>query len=247
MQPIIPIVKAAIKRGQSQVCLDSAEREQVRRKNISVKVCGMRDAENIREVEALGIDLMGFIFWPKSSRYVSERPIYLPTQCKRVGVFVDEDAETIKKIAEGYALDYIQLHGHESPDYIRQLRSVCSDSIATIKAFNIATKEDLEATKPYEGIVDYYLFDTRATVPAGSPAGSVLPGGTGAQFDWSLLADYVGQTPFLLSGGIGPDDAERVKTFQHPKCIGIDLNSRFEISPGLKDVEKLKKFLMFNV
>jgi len=203
----------------------------------------MREAENIREVEALGIDLMGFIFWPKSSRYVSERPAYLPTQCKRVGVFVDEDVETIKKIAEGYALDYIQLHGHESPDYIRQLRSVCSDSIATIKAFNIATKEDLEATKPYEGIVDYYLFDTRATVAAGSPAGSVLPGGTGAQFDWRVLTDYVGETSFLLSGGIGPDDAERVKTFQHPKCIGIDLNSKFESTPAIKDAAVLSRFL----
>ena len=208
-----------------------------------IKVCGMREAENIREVEALGIDLMGFIFWPKSSRYVSERPAYLPTQCKRVGVFVDEDVETIKKIAEGYALDYIQLHGHESPDYIRQLRSVCSDSIATIKAFNIATKEDLEATKPYEGIVDYYLFDTRATVAAGSPAGSVLPGGTGAQFDWRVLTDYVGETSFLLSGGIGPDDAERVKTFQHPKCIGIDLNSKFESTPAIKDAAVLSRFL----
>ena len=237
MQPIIPIVKAAIKRGQSQVCLDSAEREQVRRKNISVKVCGMRDAENIREVEALGIDLMGFIFWPKSSRYVSERPAYMPQTAKRVGVFVNEDIKQVKRIAEEYSLDVIQLHGSESPDYIRQLGSVCGDTIATIKAFNIATAADLDATKSYEGIVDYFLFDTKTPIP----------GGSGVQFDWSLLADYVGQTPFLLSGGIGPDDVERIKTFQHPKCIGIDLNSRFEISPGLKDVEKLKKFLMFNV
>ena len=237
MHPIIPIVKAAIMRGQSQVCLDSAEREQVRRKNISVKVCGMRDAENIREVEALGIDLMGFIFWPKSSRYVSERPAYMPQTAKRVGVFVNEDIKQVKRIAEEYSLDVIQLHGSESPDYIRQLGSVCGDTIATVKAFNIATAADLDATKSYEGIVDYFLFDTKTPIP----------GGSGVQFDWSLLADYVGQTPFLLSGGIGPDDAERVCAFSHPKCIGIDLNSRFEISPGLKDVEKLKKFLMFNV
>ena len=223
-------------------------------KNILIKVCGMRDAENIREVEQLSkelsiinsqlsIDLMGFIFWPKSSRYVSERPAYLPTQCKRVGVFVDENPETIKKIAEDYALDIIQLHGTESPDFVRRLRSVYGDSVAVIKAFNIATKEDLDATKPYEGLVDYFLFDTRATMPAGSSAGSVLPGGTGAQFDWSVLADYVGETPFLLSGGIGPDDADRVRAFHHPKCIGIDLNSKFEVSPALKDVEKLKRFL----
>ena len=189
----------------------------------------MRDAENIREVEALGIDLMGFIFWPKSSRYVSERPSYLPTQCKRVGVFVDEDVETIKQITNDYVLDIIQLHGSESPDYIRHLNIQCS----IIKAFNIATTEDLEATKPYEGIVDYFLFDAKAQ----------LPGGNGQQFDWSVLTDYVGETPFLLSGGIGPNDAKRVKAFHHAKCIGIDLNSKFEDAAALKNIQKLKTFI----
>ena len=193
----------------------------------------MREAENIREVEALGIDLMGFIFWPKSSRYVSERPAYLPTQCKRVGVFVDASIEEIMQKVQDYALDAIQLHGHESPDYIRQLSSVCGDSIATIKAFNIATTADLEATKPYEGIVDYFLFDTKGK----------MVGGNGEKFDWSVLKSYTGKTPFLLSGGIGSDDAERVKAFNHPKCIGIDLNSRFELYPAVKDVEKLKEFI----
>ena len=197
-----------------------------------IKVCGMREAENIREVEALGIDWMGFIFWPKSSRYVSERPAYLPTKCKRVGVFVDEDAEKIKKTAEDYDLDYIQLHGSESPDFIHALR-VNGGFAAVIKAFNIATAADLEATKTYEGIVDYFLFDTKGK--------SV--GGNGEKFDWSVLEAYHGDTPFLLSGGIGPDDAERVKAFNHSKCIGIDLNSRFELSPALKDIEKNKSFL----
>lgn len=200
---------------------------------MTIKVCGMRDAENIREVEALGIDMMGFIFWPKSKRYVSEKPEYLPVSCKRIGVFVDESIEQVKHIADNYALDIIQLHGSESPDFARRLRSVCGDTIATIKAFNIATKEDLEATKPYEGIVDDFLFDTKGQ--------SV--GGNGEKFDWSVLEAYDGQTPFLLSGGIGPDDAERVKAFLHPKCIGIDLNSRFEISPGFKDVNKLREFI----
>ena len=193
-----------------------------------IKVCGMRDAENIREVEALGIDLMGFIFWPKSSRYVNERPAYLPTQCKRVGVFVDEDVNTIKKLANDYAIDYIQLHGSESPEYVQQLRNW-----QVIKAFNIATTEDLEATKTYEGIVDYFLFDTKGK--------SV--GGNGEKFDWSVLEAYHGDTPFLLSGGIGPDDAERVRTFQHEKCIGIDLNSKLELSPALKDINKLQEFI----
>ena len=197
-----------------------------------IKVCGMRESENIRKVEALGIDLMGFIFWPKSSRNVNERPAYLPTHSKRVGVFVNEDIEKVKYIAEDYALDFIQLHGSESPEQISHLSPLASH-LSIIKAFNIATKEDLKATKPYEGIVDYFLFDTKAQ----------LPGGTGKQFDWSVLANYIGNTPFLLSGGIGPDDAERVKAFNHPKCVGFDLNSKFEVEPALKDIQKLKTFL----
>ena len=223
------IIKVAIKREQSQACLSSAEREQAQRESsFLVKVCGMRDAENIREVEALGIDLMGFIFWPKSGRYVSERPAYLPTNCKRVGVFVDEDVETVKRIADDYVLDFIQLHGHESRAYCAQLKG-----LKLIKAFNIATTEDFKQTEPYTGIVDYFLFDTKGK--------SV--GGNGEKFDWSVLSAYDGNTPFLLSGGIGPDDTERVKASHHSKCVGIDLNSRFEIAPGLKDINKLKDFL----
>ena len=207
---------------------------------MKVKVCGMRDADNIRKVEGLGIDLMGFIFWPKSSRYVSERPACLPTKCKRVGVFVDQPIEEVTQIARDYALDYIQLHGHESPDFIRQLRSLCGDAIATIKAFNIATEEDFKATAPYKDIVDCFLFDTKGK--------SV--GGNGEKFDWSVLSSYEGQTPFLLSGGIGPDDVDSIKEYfsvDNPsvaaKCIGIDLNSRFETSPGMKDVHALRSFL----
>lgn len=215
-----------------------------------VKVCGMRDAENIREVEALGkefsilssqfsIYMMGFIFWPRSSRYVSERPAYLPQKAKRVGVFVDEEIEQVRHIAEEFALDIIQLHGTESPEYIRALHAAFSADArsaaipSVIKAFNIATKEDFEATKPYEGIADYFLFDTKGK----------CVGGNGEKFDWSVLADYVGETPFLLSGGIGPADAARIKAFHHPRCIGIDLNSRFECSPGVKDIQKLSTFL----
>ena len=192
----------------------------------------MREADNIREVEALGIDLMGFIFWPKSKRYVAEPPQYLPSQVKKVGVFVDASLEDIRQHIQDYQLDIIQLHGHETPDFIAQL-SIFNFQFSIIKAFNIATAEDLAQTKPYEGIVDYFLFDTKAQ----------LPGGCGEQFDWSVLSHYEGTTPFLLSGGIGPDDAERIKSFHHPRCIGIDLNSRFEIAPGLKDVNQLKDFI----
>ena len=195
---------------------------------MKVKVCGMRDADNIREVEALGIDMMGFIFWPKSNRYVRERPDYLPVYCKRVGVFVDEDIEQVKRTVDEYQLDMIQLHGHECPDYIRQL-----SGRKVIKAFNIATSADLEATKPYEGIVDYFLFDTKGK----------RVGGNGAKFDWTVLADYVGETPFLLSGGIGPDDAARIRSFHHSQLAGIDLNSRFETAPAIKDAAALRQFL----
>ena len=205
-----------------------------------IKVCGMRDAENIRAVEQLStvncqlsIDWMGFIFYPKSSRYVSDRPAYLPQKCKRVGVFVDATVEDIHQHIADYRLDIIQLHGHESPDFIRQFRLLCGDSIAIIKAFNIATKENLETTAPYAGLVDYFLFDTKGP--------SV--GGNGEKFNWSILDAYNGDTPFLLSGGIGPDDAERIKSFHHPKCVGIDLNSRFELAPALKDINKLKSFI----
>ncbi len=210
-----------------------------------IKVCGMRDAENIREVEALGIDLMGFIFWPKSSRFVSERPAYLPTQCKRVGVFVDERIEQVPRIAGEYALDYIQLHGHESPDYIHALKAAatprpCKGGVSIIKAFNIATADDLAQTKSYEGLVDYFLFDAKGK--------SV--GGNGEKFNWSVLDSYDGDTPFLLSGGIGPNDADVLTSYLLPltskHCIGIDLNSRFEMAPGLKDVAKLKEFV-FNL
>ena len=208
----------------------------MKREELVIKVCGMREAENIREVEALGINWMGLIFWPKSSRYVSEMPDYLPQDVKRVGVFVDEDLDTVKKKADDYALDLIQLHGSESPDYVRALKTSSSINPLTssiIKAFNIATSDDFEQTKDYEGLVDYFLFDTKGP--------SV--GGNGVQFDWDVLKDYHGKTPFLLSGGIGPDDAERIHAFHHPQCIGIDLNSRFELSPGLKDIDKLKTFI----
>ena len=196
------------------------------------KVCGMRDAENIRAVERLGINLMGFIFWPHSSRYVSAPPAYLPTVCRRVGVFVDATIDDVRQHMTDYSLDYIQLHGQESPAFIQTLRSLCGDSIAIIKAFNIATAADLAQTEPYEGLADLFLFDTRGK--------SV--GGNGTKFDWTVLNDYNGTTPFILSGGIGPDDAGRVRAFHHPKCIGIDLNSRFELAPGLKDITALHKF-----
>ena len=199
-----------------------------------VKVCGMREADNIRDVEALQVDLIGFIFWPHSVRFVAEKPAYLPHHARRVGVFVDADDSDICRYVEDFGLDVIQLHGHETPGELCKLRACPTCAQTTlVKAFNIAGASDFQQTLPYEGLADLFLFDTKGK--------SV--GGNGVKFDWDVLADYHGSTPFLLSGGIGPDDAPGILAFQHAQCVGIDLNSRFEIAPGLKDIPKLKTFI----
>ena len=188
----------------------------------------MRDAQNIRDVESLGVDWIGMIFWPKSKRYVAEVPSYLPGHLKKVGVFVDSTLDDILQHISDYQLDIIQLHGQESPDFAKALKPH-----TIIKAFNIEKADDLLQTEKYEGIADYFLFDTKGK----------MVGGNGEKFDWSVLTAYQGKTPFLLSGGIGPEDVESVKSFRHPRCIGIDLNSRFESEPGFKDINQLKTFI----
>lgn len=197
-----------------------------------IKVCGMRHAQNIREVEALGIDLMGFIFSPRSKRYVAERPEYLPAQCKRVGVFVNADIQFITQHVSDFGLDYVQLHGAETPDQCRQLRKLCPHA-GIIKAFSIKNSQSLLPTAQYEGLADYLLFDTP----------TVLDGGSGRTFDHTLLSHYTGHTPFLLSGGLSLDNLEQTLQFSHPMLAGYDLNSRFEIQPALKDPLKLKQYI----
>lgn len=197
-----------------------------------VKVCGMRDPDNIRAVEAAGIDWMGFIFWPGSKRYVAEPPTYMPRgNVQRVGVFVDTTIEDIVQHAKAFGLHLIQLHGSESPDFCREVHAATGRRI--IKAFSIACTDDLARTKDYEGLADYFLFDTKST----------LPGGSGQQFDWDILKSYDGSVPFLLSGGLGPTDLPRLRDFSHPKWIGIDLNSRFEKAPGIKDANLIYAFV----
>lgn len=196
------------------------------------KVCGMRESGNIREVEALGIDWMGFIFWAHSARNVSLKPDYLPSKCKRVGVFVNAPMAFIREKVREFGLDILQLHGCEDEDFIRQLRAELP-SLTLVKALNVAREEDLEQSKRYEGLCDYFLFDTKAE----------KVGGNGKSFDWDILHNYKGATPFLLSGGIAPDDKERLRAFHHPQMAGIDLNSRFEIHPALKDIQLLTSFL----
>lgn len=201
-----------------------------------IKVCGMRQSDNIRQVEALGIDMMGFIFWEPSTRYVAQKPDYLPA-CARTGVFVNASPEYILSTVRTYGLSYVQLHGQESPEFCHHLRQNLNQSglasVQLIKAFSISTPEDLAPVQKYENLCHFLLFDTKTS----------LPGGSGKQFEWQILQHYSGTLPFLLSGGIGPNDTHRLQEFHHPLCVGIDLNSRFEISPGLKDATLLKNFL----
>lgn len=227
-----------------------------------VKVCGMREPENIRDVAALGVDWIGFIFYPKSPRYVSQirsRAGIIPDysvfmkheelsskelsskemmrQVKRVGVFVDDMPQNIVTRAVNYELDIIQLHGSESVIMIDNLRSTLAPSIRKgikfMKALSISTAEDILRYKEYEGHVDYFIFDTQTP----------LVGGSGNHFDWNMLDAYDGNTPFILSGGVGSDDAERVLSIRHPMFAGIDLNSQFETAPAVKNVDALKAFL----
>lgn len=194
----------------------------------------MREPDNIRQVDALpGVDWMGFIFYPHSPRFVSEVLTYLPQHCKRVGVFVNAALEDILHHQEEFGFNLIQLHGNETPDYCQQLRSCIDKDIQIIKMIPITISSDLDETKRYEGIVDYFLFETRCSIY----------GGCGKQFDWDILQGYDGHTPFLLTGGIKPTDAEKVQAFHHPQFVGIDLNSVFETSPAMKDPALLRTFL----
>lgn len=195
-----------------------------------VKVCGMREAENIRAVEQAGADWMGFIFHPGSPRRVDSPPAYLPARCRRVGVFVDGTFEDILGQVRLFGLHLVQLHGRESPALCRHLRA---EGLGVIKAFAVGGEDDFHATVPYEGAADYFLFD------APSPA----YGGSGRRFSWELLRAYRGRVPFLLSGGLGPDCADDLRRLSAPCLAGVDLNSRFETAPGLKDAALVKRFV----
>lgn len=198
--------------------------------NTLIKVCGMRDQGNIHAVQQLGVDMVGMIFWDKSPRFATHPVI---TTLPIVGVFVDEEPQRMAAIAEQHHLSYIQLHGSESAETILGLRSLLPESVRIIKALSIREADDVKRWRMYDGMVDMLLFDTKCT----------CVGGSGEHFDWSVLQDYDGSLPFLLSGGIGPDDADRLQKFHHPMLAGFDLNSRFEIDPGLKDINKLEYFL----
>lgn len=198
----------------------------------------MREPDNIREVATTGIDWMGFIFYARSPRFIKNKSdeetarikAIRESSVRTVGVFVNATSEYMQEMAQKYTLDYLQLHGNESPEACYELQK---RGYAVIKAFSIASEEDLAATVGYEGRVDYFLFDTKCN----------NYGGSGKQFDWSVLAAYIGQTPFLLSGGIQPESVEAIRNFRHPRFAGIDLNSGFETEPGVKNARQLKTFI----
>lgn len=194
-----------------------------------VKVCGMRDSENIRAIEQTKANLMGFIFHPKSPRFVASLPEYMPKKQKRVGVFVNASLEQILAKAQKFSLEYIQLHGDEPPAFCSELKN---RGLKVIRAQRIANTDDIIRAESYN-MADLMIFDTKTE----------LYGGSGKKFNWQLLENYKGCVPFLLSGGIRSDTFEEIKAFFHPQFAGIDLNSGFEISPALKDVGKLNNFI----
>lgn len=225
---------------------------------MKIKVCGMRAPANISDVVNLGVDMIGFVFCPQSKRCVRMLPSmagiipdYVSAgqmqgiddanevwgKVERVGVFVDDMPQNIVTRVYGYRLDYVQLHGSEEPVMIDNLRRTLDPDIMPgikiIKAISVGEDDDIRKAREYEGHADYILFDTKGKEK----------GGNGEHFDWSLLENYDCGLPFFLSGGIGPEDADAIRNIGHPRMFGIDLNSRFELQPALKDVEKLKKFI----
>jgi len=200
-----------------------------------IKICGMRDSANILDIASLKPDLMGFIFYSKSRRYVGEDfdPAIIRSvmpEVRTVGVFVNDDVELILQQVKKYSLDFVQLHGNESPVSCHKIQE---KGVKVLKAFGIHANFDWKALESYIGFCDYFLFDTSTKDY----------GGSGTKFDWSILKNYKLQYPFVLSGGIGPEDAENIKKLKHPSLAGIDINSKFEIEAGFKDIDKLRKFM----
>ncbi len=195
-----------------------------------IKVCGMRQADNIAALDALRVDMMGFIFYHKSPRYVESKPAAMPKSAQRVGVFVNETIDKIFETAQLFELDYIQLHGGESA---HTARTIAQNGLKVIKAFSVDESFDFSVCESYATSCEIFIFDTACSGH----------GGSGEQFDWSLLNSYKGATPFLLSGGISKDSAPALREFEHPALAGYDLNSRFESSPAVKNIELLKDFL----
>lgn len=195
----------------------------------------MRDPHQMQALEDMGVDLMGMIFFPKSPRYVDGEDVCsgcLPKKIAKVGVFVKADLATVVETVKKYNLSYVQLHGGEDVDFANLVKKHTGAGI--IKAVSVSGVDDVKnLSTEWESVADYMLFDYKC----------VGYGGSGQQFDWAVLDEYTLNIPFLLSGGVGADDAEAVKNIRHPKFAGVDVNSKFEISPANKDIDKVKTFL----
>ena len=201
------------------------------------KVCGITNLEQATALQAMGVDYIGFIFYPASKRYVLEKltladlATFKPVGVKKVGVFVNEPLDELLQIVASAGLDIVQLHGDETPEYCEAVRQ----KVQTIKVFRVgAAVPDFVA---YEGSVDYFLFDTD----------SALYGGTGQHFNWELIKGSTIPKPYFLSGGIGPNDIQGIQVMEKTKAgkslLALDINSQFELAPGMKDLEKIKIFI----
>ncbi|MFK8009376.1 MAG: phosphoribosylanthranilate isomerase [Saprospiraceae bacterium] len=198
---------------------------------MKIKVCGMRDPENLAELLQLPIDYVGLIFYKKSKRFVQKELPKIDFKGKeRVGVFVNESVEYIVEKSQQYNFITVQLHGSESPEFCQGLKK---QNFKVIKAFSVNDEFDFSETKNYEPFCDYFLFDTKGK----------LPGGNGYTFDWEILKKYQGKTPFFLSGGINSTHDNILKGLKVKQLYAIDLNSGFEKEPALKDISLLKKFI----
>lgn len=197
---------------------------------MKLKVCGMKFSENIREIESLEPDFMGFIFYKKSKRFFNESKLILNDNINRVGVFVNQEVNEVIDIIKKYKLDYVQLHGDEDVRYCFSIKSICK----VIKVFKIDDTFNFDNIKIFENVSDYYLFDTKTN----------LHGGSGIKFDWEILKKYNSKKKFFLSGGISEDDIEEIKKIKkiHP-IIGIDINSKFELPNLKKDRAKIKSLI----
>ncbi len=201
---------------------------------MKLKVCGLKYTSNIAALATVQPDYMGFIFYPKSKRYVGlelalETLAAVPTTIEKVAVFVNETLENMLLICIKYGFKTIQLHGDETTDTAEQLSKL---GYTVIKAFSVDKDFDFKNTLPYRTFCSYFLFDTKGDGY----------GGTGHQFDWNLLCNYDQITPYFLSGGIDLQNVEAIKKMTNFNIHAIDINSKFELEPGLKDVEKVRLF-----
>ena len=196
-----------------------------------LKVCGMRELENISALSELDPNYIGFIFWSESSRFVDKKTPPLDKKIIKTGVFVDATFDYILTKIKDHQLDALQLHGQESCSYCKVIKDY---GLKVIKSFSIKNTFDFNTLEDYENSCDYYLFDTKGK----------LPGGNGFTFDWKILNEYPSQKPFFLSGGIGVDNLNEIKKLVKTKLPihAIDVNSKFETAPGNKNIELLKKF-----